>query len=83
MVLTAVTMALQRRRMIRRASSSLAASVIGVSLMDGGGGDGAAGGMDERVGGVVGVAGGQVDGNPVQATPAAVDVVGKAHGIIR
>ena len=49
--------------------------------MDGNGGDGAAGGMDERVGGVV--AGGQVDENPVQATPAAVAVVGKAHGIIR
>ena len=47
------------------------------------GGDGLAGGMDEGVGGVDGVAGGQVDGNPVQATPAAVAVVGKAHVIIR
>ena len=48
--------------------------------MDGGGGDGAAGGMDEGVGGVGVVAGGQVDGNPVQATLAAVAVVGKVHG---
>ena len=55
----------------------------GVSLMDGSGGGDAAGGMDERVGGVDRVAGGQVDGNPVQATLAAVAVVGKSHGIIR
>ena len=46
----------------------------------GGGGDGAAGGMDEGVGGVDGVVVGRVDGNPVQATLAAVDVAGKVHG---
>ena len=38
-----------------------------------------AGGPSEGLGGAVVIAGGEVDGNPAEVVPAAVDVVGVVH----